>query len=207
MIDILVKEFNLNKDSIINIYSYGSRVYETNHDKSDYDFIIVMDENSIDQDSMASSDKNINCIIYKESSWIKLIKEHKIFALECIFLPEDKILQHKKDYSSYFTLNLSVHRKYISEKVSNSWVKGKKKFEVEKDRDIYIGKKSLFHSLRIIDFAIQICKYGKIIDFTSSNKLWKEIYNNASENWNDYHKLYHGYFNSQMTEFRKLAPK
>ncbi|CAF1413738.1 unnamed protein product [Adineta steineri] len=44
----IINELKLDNDEIKNIYNYGSWVYGTNHEKSDRDFLIIMnikDEN------------------------------------------------------------------------------------------------------------------------------------------------------------------
>lgn len=204
MLNTIIKDFDLNELGILNVYPYGSRVYGTAGYQSDYDFIIIMKNKSIEKDYMDSRN-NKNITIYQENSFIDLIGRHRIFALECFFLPKEKMLKCDKDFN--FKLNLKTLRSSISEKSSQSWVKAKKKFEVEIDRNIYIGKKSLFHSLRIIDFGCQIAEFKTIKNYSSSNYLWNEISSNPSENWNDYYSKYHDLFNSTMTEFRRLAPK
>lgn len=210
--------FSLKDYDVISIFPYGSRVYGTNSNNSDYDYIAVFRDGTVKNEfSLEKSGKwtgDISCVhkdylnnihTYNYSSFVKLIEKHKISALECIFLPEDKILCNRKKYQ--FKLDLGILRSSISEKASHSWVKAKKKFEVEKDKNVYIAKKSLFHSFRIIDFGKQIAKNGKIIDYSSTNDLWLEIYNNTSEEWKDYFELYKTKHNENLTEFRELAPK
>jgi predicted nucleotidyltransferase len=201
----ILSDFGLSDDSVINIYRYGSRVYGTSNPSSDEDFIIVVKNQDHDRDSLDSSYRKINATIYSESSFQDKLDQHKISAIECYSLPKDLCVKHTKSF--IFNLNKELLRSSISEKASHSWVKAKKKFEVEKDKDIYIGKKSLFHSLRIIDLGIQIATNNKITDFSSSNQIWFEIFNNESQNYQDYKNKYQSLFNYRMTEFRKLAPK
>lgn len=199
MIDLLNK-FNLSENKIIALFPYGSRVYGTAGINSDYDFIAILENNYKSND--ADTVDNLTMHYYDAAVFKSQIQQHKISSLECIFLPNDKVLKyHKFD----FTLNLSTLRYSISEKASHSWVKSKKKFEVTKE--FYIAKKSLFHSLRIIDFGIQIATHNKIINYSSVNSIWFDIYNNPSESWSDYKEKYQPYYNNQMTNFRKLAAK
>lgn len=134
-----------------------------------------------------------------------MLNDHHITALECYFLPQ--IHTYHCDQTFDFKLNLQQLRKSISEKASHSWVKAKKKFEIEDDRKIYIGKKSLFHSMRIIDFGIQIARYGKIEYYNSGVDLWLRIKDIQSEKWKDYEAEFKPLFNEMMSEFRKWAPK
>lgn len=207
--------FSLKDYDLLSIFPYGSRVYGTNSNKSDYDYIAVFKDGTVKNDfslerhifknNCSDGFELYNIHTYDYSSFVKLIEKHKISALECIFLPKEKWLCDRKKFN--FTLNIATLRSSISEKASHSWVKAKKKFEVEKDKNIYIAKKSLFHSFRIIDFGKQIAKNGKIIDYSSMNNLWFDILNNKSEDWKDYFNLYKIKHNESLTEFREIAPK
>jgi predicted nucleotidyltransferase len=197
----IIKILGINDKDILNIYMYGSRVYGCNLN-GDYDLIIVVTgENYCHQINR----ENIDATIYSEDLFVEKIKEHEISILECLFLPEDKVLLKRKDYS--FDLDLSVLRSSISRKASNSFVKCKKKLTVEKDYSPYIAKKSLFHSLRILIEGIQIAKYQKIIDYSQANYLWEEIVNNKVNDWSYYKEKYQPLYNKLNSEFRIYAPK
>ena len=189
-------------------FPYGSRIYGTNSQESDFDYIYVVDDKSVeelDDQYVFHSDYDpvnyvfhsdydpvnkvyvdyfheINISIYGKTKFQQMCDDHHISALECIFLPDNMIKNQITDHKFKFELNLQQLRKSISEKASHSWVKAKKKFEVESDRNIYIGKKSLFHSIRIIDFGIQIARYGKIEYYNSGVDLWLRIKDIQSEN-------------------------
>ncbi len=190
----------------IALYPYGSRVYETASPDSDFDHIFIANNNvdyDHDQFDKVSLLRTYSYNVLKKSSFQKALDEHSIFAIECISLPQDKVII-SPDFNWSFKLDKAILRKSISEKCSNSFVKAKKKFLQD---DILIGKKSLFHSLRRYMFGIQIAKHGKIVDFTEANKYWEEIKNNESINWEDYNSKYKTIFNNLATEFRKLCPK
>lgn len=186
----------MSNENFIICYPYGSINYGTKNVNSDLDYIAIVENKLKDQENI----DNCDYTYYTISEFQHLIDQHHISALECLFL---------LDSSKFFKFDLDLFklRESISKTSSNSFVKAKKKFIVEKDRDIYKGKKSLFHSLRILDFGTQIAKYNKIIDFTSCAHLWKEIIENPSECWEDYNKKYKPVFNSMATEFRKFARK
>lgn len=200
----IIKTFDLQRSNVLTIFPYGSRVYKTANEKSDYDFIVIFKNDTV-KDEFAITKNNLSIHCYNESSFQDLLDRHKISALECYFLPNELILLQDKKFN--FSLHIDKLRLSISEKSSHSFVKAKKKFEVEKDRDIYLAKKSLFHSLRIIDFGTQIASKKKIVDYTSSNHLWEDIFTDPNESWDPYKEKYQPIFNSLMTGFRKLAPK
>lgn len=200
----IIKTFDLDESNVLTIYPYGSRVYKTASEQSDYDFIVIFKDGTVKDEFAVMADK-LSIHSYNESSFQKLLNSHKIFAMECFFLPPEFLLLQRKKFK--FTLHIAQLRESISEKASHSFVKSKKKFEVEKDRNIYIAKKSLFHSLRIIDFGQQIVEHKKIVNYSSSNHLWEDIFTDPSEDWGSYKEKYQPIFNIMMTKFRKLAPK
>lgn len=130
--------------------------------------------------------------------------DHEISALECLFLNWNDI-EFVEKHQFKFTLNTSKLRHSLSAKSSNSWVKCKKKLTIEKDLDLNIGRKSLFHSFRIIEFGIQIAHTGKIYNYGSCNELYKEIMNYYE--WTDLFDTFKLRYNALLTEFRKLAEK
>jgi len=193
----LLYPLSIHDKDILAIYPYGSHVYGTNTINSDEDYIVVVkDDISIPNDTIKINEQ-IDMTIYNENSFIDKIKQHEISILECLFLPKGQT-EYNINYSDYFVLDLSKLRSSLSAKASNSFVKAKKKIA---KGDFYIGRKSLWHSFRIIMFGIQIAKHRKIIDYTVANYLYDDIVNNKDKS------KYLGLHNQLMTEFRTLAPK
>lgn len=79
----------------------------------------------------------------------------------------------------------------------------KKKLTVEVESE-HIGTKSLWHSLRILMFGIQIAKHGKIIDWQEANKYSDDIKYNPS--WEYLKHQYQPIKNELASEFRVLVP-
>lgn len=179
------------------IFCYGSWVYGTFNDKSDRDFIIITNEKSGQY-----SDNLLNVNFYTKREFQQKIWDHEPSALETYFLPNEFILKKTNNY--IFLLNKAKLRQEFSSKSSNSFVKCKKKLTVEKDYDPYVGKKSLFHSLRILLFGIQIARYGKIVDYSEANKLLIPIM--RSNDWNELFTKYKSLHNNLSSEFRRVAP-
>lgn len=189
------------KPQVLNVYAYGSRVFGNVGPNADYDYIVV--ETGEDGKEANLIFPGIDITVYDCKRFRDRVLEHEISVLECLHLPPHHVLLQKVVFG--WSLNKSKLREAFSAKSSNSWVKAKKKFDVEKEP--YIAKKSLWHSLRILKFGLQIANHGKIVDFTECNDLWKEIHSNPSVVWEDYKKLYQETYNSLKTQFRLAAPK
>lgn len=192
LLNELSKEFPL-----CNIYTYGSWVYKTNSELSDFDFIITGPNVSTTSEVRDFGDIHF----YSVPDFRNKLIEHEISILECLFLSND--LKIEKSSLLEFTLNLSNLRDSCSQKASNSWVKAKKKILIENEP--YIAQKSLFHSLRILKFAIQIAQYGKIVDFNQSH-LWNEI-KSLPLDWELWNQNYKPVYNSLKSEFKRISPK
>lgn len=109
-------------------------------------------------------------------------------------------------------IDLSILRTSISSKASNSFVKAKKKILIEKDFDIRSSMKSLFHSIRLLDFGRQMAYYGYIKDFSSCEEVWNKILKTYSTNdeekiLEEIKKEYKPLYNEYASKFKKLAPK
>jgi predicted nucleotidyltransferase len=214
-----------NPNNALNIYHYGSYVYGTNDEESDLDIIMVHDCDGLREKELQFNTDNLSCTVYSRHRFVDLVRGHDISSLECIWIPNELKIKEtikfvngaeyrctgirgipKLPENHYvFHMCLTSLRKEISSKSSNSFVKAKKKFEVEKQ--YRLGKKSLFHALRIVMFGTQIASEGKITNYQCANEFWERIKSNPSQKWSDYKKIYKPIYNGLMTEFRRLAPK
>jgi predicted nucleotidyltransferase len=213
-IDDIIKASGLHKSRVHNIYIFGSRVYETHSDNSDWDIIVVAN-NSVEAIEIKSDLYNIH--IYTPKKFQEDLDWHMPKNIECLFLPNWAKLQEKIKFN--FTLDIKKLRHATSHVSSNSWVKCKKKLE---QNDYHIGVKSLFHSLRIPLFSTQVIKNNQI-DFTSANFIWNKLIR-IDDDWCHYSDLpsttsyrkwtwkeldeeFRELRNNILTEFRKVTEK
>lgn len=197
------------------LFKYGSQVYNTQTKQSDFDYLVVLtywtEENEILLNQIKDFISNIEWIdiwkielkIYNEVSFLSEFDRHEISVLECYYLDHKNILipfNFPKLQIDKWKLRMS-----FCQKSSNSWVKCKKKFIIQEDYNPYIWKKSVWHSLRILMFWIQIAKFWKIVDYQEANKYHQDIMNMSS--WEDIDKKYKSLYNSLSSEFRILCPK
>lgn len=200
-LDQFEKEFDLNDNNDgYYLIPYGSRVYKTHEELSDFDFIAIIKSTTRTVNGIEKTYNKTNIHIYDKENFQTKLNEHKIFALESYF-HHDQLIKDEFE----FKLDLNLLRKEISSVSSNSFVKAKKKIEVESD--YYIGWKSLFHSLRIIMFGIQIAETGKIYDFSQANNYWLDIVREKCYGWKPLQEKYKPIKNELLTKFRKIAPK
>jgi predicted nucleotidyltransferase len=198
-----------NDPNILNIYHFGSYVYGTfKPDISDYDFIVICKELPIEYGSLQNKD-NITIHYLTENNFKQLLELNDVQALECYYLPEHFILKKTIDFD--LIINKENLRRSISTITSNSWVKGKKKLIVQGDYDKYLAIKSIFHSIRILSFGLQIIEEGKINNYGDVNYIMDDllklsINKESVELWNLIDTKYRSTFNTLSSRFKKLCP-
>lgn len=201
------KEFGLQGKKVF-FSTYGSSVYGTDTAKSDLDLLCVVPDDSGITSGLELHKDKVNVQFHTYTEYQKQLDLHKIVPLECYFNVAERNSFDAEDLlckNFKFNLNLQTLRHSFSEKASNSFVKAKKK--IDKEHEFYIGWKSLFHSLRILKFGIQLAKKGEIYDFAEANHYWDEIITAQQYVWEYYKVKYQPIYNSLATEFRQLAPK
>lgn len=192
-------------DDCFAAYLYGSRVYGTHRPDSDWDYIVVREDAG--QGEMSVGNTDYKCM--SPNKFQELLYEHNISALECYFLPEEHVIT-APPFPWHFELDKSKLRHSLSEKSSHSWVKAKKKFASPYDwaeNERLRGKKSLYHSMRIIHYGIQIAATGRIQNYHVLHDQFLEIMTDPSVDWETYQERWKPMYNSMMRTFRRLAPK
>jgi predicted nucleotidyltransferase len=193
----------LAKDDIdlVALFRFGSQVYGTTTSKSDLDFVsVILDEDgnkrkemNVDTESMPGGERrngdSDDRFIYSESigglnydihirtctEFQSLLDAQNVPTIEAYFSPViiegETIMNPKFSYA----LDKTKLRSTVSGKASLAHVKAKKKILVERDRDFYIAKKSLFHAIRLYYFGCQLGSTGTIADFVCCRDLFLEI--------------------------------
>ncbi len=171
----ICERFNLNENDISNIYQYGSRVYGTFTEDSDWDYIVVHKKSMIDGKSFkinarTSEDGKIQIIQYSKGGFLDAINRYEMSALECLWLQPEQILKE--------TIKFSLQRldpvdfpKQIIIKASASWHAG---ISCLDEGNNLLAKKNMFHSLRILQFALQIKNNNCISDYMTLPKMFKQ---------------------------------
>lgn len=174
-------------------FVFGSWVYGTQNNTSDIDLVVIED-----QLNGQTSNEKYDIQFISEPEFLNQVKKCDIRALEGVFGPYS-LFKNKIE----FKIDWNLLRSSISQKSSHSFVKAKKKIEI--DKNLKMGQKSLFHAIRILEFGKQMAIYKCINDFCSSNHHLKNIL--SYHNWEDLNKVYKPIYNQLHSEFKILCPK
>lgn len=194
----VIQKSGLHPSRIQNVYLFGSRVYDTASETSDYDILIIAKTPYEERELVVD---NCNIHILTLDRFLEGLKQHHIRNIECLMSPQDFIL--KVDIKIPILIKQDGLRHSISHICSNSWIKSKKKLEND---EYYIGIKSLFHSLRIAMFGIQIIEQGHIVDFKCANYIWEQL-KSKTWTWEELNETFRPLRNKIMTDFRSVTSK
>lgn len=187
-------------------YIYGSSIYGTNTDGSDVDMATIncnyYVSEGVDQTNYTLDEFQSELDSYLPTAW------------------EGYSLQfhgnrYEDKYSFTHIIKLDVDKQKLrdsfSRVASNSFVKAKKKLLVQDTYNRSASMKSLFHSIRILDFGTQIANHGYVVNFESCNHIWDMIVNDYKLNDTEVLKLivdkYQPLRNSYASAFRLTSPK
>lgn len=197
--DEVMKRSKIHPIRVKAIFGFGSRVYETASYGSDWDWVVIANT-SIANQEIRSGDFNIH--VMTQDGFSNCLKEHKTSQVEAFMAPEEfRLLE---DIEIEWSPSIPSLRHSFSHTSSNSWVKAKKKMM---QGDYYIGIKSLFHSLRIPLFGIQIANSGYITDFTEANWIYNKIFSVSKWKWNDLDSEFRDLRNKISSDFRIVTQK
>jgi predicted nucleotidyltransferase len=181
-----------------NIYLFGSRVYGTARDNSDYDFILVGSA------LLAKDEKKspkINVHIHTTDTFRDELMRHDIHNLECFFAPEWATLLVKEPFKE-FQLNKNKLKQSVLSESWSSWHKAKMSIQ---DGNIYRGIKSLWHSLRMLQFGIDIAKNGRITQWDVANQMWFDELRDCEEyEWSYFKEKYFAYKQSLEEQLKGI---
>lgn len=189
------KQIYWKEDDIYAQYLFGSRVYGTNTNESDWDYITILKNwNGRHEQYRVSQDWTKNNIhaynTHSIETFQKALDKNELYALECVDAP-DMFPANKGRITPPFPWKYKFDINTIETDCDNRCfddiVKSEKKL---KDGNFSESKKILFHAVRTNNFKNQIRKFHKIIDFGAANQMWEEIYTTPDSEFN---KLYWKY--------------
>ena len=171
----ILKELGI-EDEILNIYTYGSKIYGTADVNSDSDYIIVtksamLKSGAFKQNAISNKDRTIQGVIYSRGGFTDAINNYDISAMECLSLPDEQVIRKKWPFKVQKWDNKEMAKKIIT-KASNSWHTADLQ---AKDGWKYPAKKGIFHALRILHFGLQLKDHQKIVDFEECNWIWEDF--------------------------------
>lgn len=181
---------------------YGSRLYGTATKDSDWDYICVVDKYPEEGSDIIDGDKTYH--LYTIEDHNKAMLSHDVAVIEAMYL-NNKVPE-------FFRLDKGKLRESFSTVSNHSWVKGKKKLTVHFDYDKYLALKSIFHSIRITDYGIQLAEQGRIYQKDRYNYVLEELLklgelHERDELWEVVESRYKKLWKDLRHQFKTVCPK
>lgn len=175
---------------------YGSYVYGTMDELSDEDFYHISDK-ECDPD-LPQTFNQTECHSISFSEYLEALQRHEVWAIEMHYSSADNVIRALPNYE--FELDTTKVRSSFSAVASNSWVKAKKKLQYGDSANLRLAQKSLFHSFRILDFAVQLGTHGSIVNFMAQSDILMEVKNLEADwvVWDSTFRLRHKELASRM---------
>jgi hypothetical protein len=168
----ILEKLNIPENDVVNIYPYGSKVYGTDNEDSDDDFIIVykaamLPNGAFRNNAISSADKKIQAVCYSRGGFQDAINNYEIGALECISLPDSMAIMKKWKFSIQRWEEKEMVKKIIT-KASASWHLAQLQFE---DDEVEMAKKGVYHAIRILYLGLQLKQFKKIVTFSEAKAI------------------------------------
>jgi predicted nucleotidyltransferase len=163
----ILEEKKINKSDILDIILVGSRLYNTNTDISDYDYIVITKR---EYNGLSINKSNKNITIFSKESYEKCLEEQKMLCLESFFA------ERKFKYKNYNHFIYKLNEKLLIESTRKNTIETLKK--AVRTNDYNLAKKRFFHAIRINSYKDQILNCGEIHNFRENFAIWNELKKN-----------------------------
>jgi len=165
----------------------------------------------------------LDMCIYSKSQFLNQVKKHQFSELIGFFLEQTSeyekfILRNRFRVSDEFlrcnSLDLSILRSSFSQSASMCWKCAKSMYDHRLELDapeveVFKGKKTIIHALRVFHFGIQIAQSGKITDWHCCDKYYDDVLQSKDkyETWGKIIKIYQPIRTKLHEHFKSVASK
>lgn len=207
--------------NVLDVWLWGSRVYGTNHAHSDWDFMVVVREDNsayyagfvrdvaacskaeatlvrgrARTGTMVLDSGRLNVSVLREASWKRLVCEHRLEALEALWLAPQHVWLRSAataEVARQWRPDPAVLRIAADFEAGRTFNKAAKPTLPEPK-----ARKECFHALRYLLFAHQLAVHGRIVDYAAANGHWPHIRDAPSpfraQEWsNTFRGLFHAF--------------
>ena len=202
VITSILRELNLNEDSVANIYNYGSWVYGTNSETSDRDLMIVTrspskapltfreDFDYFHDFELFKLWNQYDVCVHSVENFQVLLEKNYLLAVECIFLPDEFKIKEEIDFRSVYSEkyfdplrlkmvawyeNGTAISVYDSDEAAETFPVRSSTWETEDLAGRTHLFKNLFHGFRYLDVAEQLIRTRSIDDFRRVSHVFNEM--------------------------------
>ncbi|MFO0661357.1 MAG: hypothetical protein U0165_16215 [Polyangiaceae bacterium] len=176
-IDDIASLLRLPITSLRLVSAVGSHTYGIASASSDHDFLVVAQ--GVTRDDLVQRN-GIDIVLKTPTSFQKALDDQSIFALQALHAtPEHSLLRRQGAFRWVLRREKLIEAAFST--MARDLAHAEKRFE----DDRVASTRRALHSLRVGQFAAQICSTGKIADFTSIKPVWAAMQAKGPTSWGD----------------------
>lgn len=165
----LLKKYISNEyaTTVLYIFPYGSQVYKTNSNLSDTDVIVVVDQTNIrEKEEYIIKGSKFDCEIVTLEEFKDSLKNGSVKFVEAA------MADRNWEKWRAFVKTPKIHQSFV-EKATKSWNKAINNLYAS---DWDVVAKNAYHSLRILNFLLQIHEKGLIQNYSQAKDIKDKVF-------------------------------
>lgn len=149
----------------------GSRLWGTQHAKSDWDVLVVLRGDVPLREIKA---RGVDALVMGDKVFEQRLQEHRLKELCCLWAPADNVLRRSRRCS--FRLDLACLLQQGLHDAEENWKRCQKYLSRAGDREsANMGRKTACVVLRELELRLQIARHSRVQDFAASLPLHQEL--------------------------------
>jgi hypothetical protein len=201
-LELVVKALQLDSEKIQAIYQFGSRLYQSHTENSDYDLFIIYDD-SVDS-IIESTEYNISGHLLCVKKFKESLDSHNAVITPMLWIDKQFIIFENDELFNIrksFMIDLKkLERGYLREE-NICLLKSKRLYSSDKKKSL----KNLVHGIRYLMFALQISKNGKIDDYTVANSYYQKMISLEFDSWQEYMNEFKEFYDNLHEELKNYV--
>lgn len=195
------------KERIKKVCQFGSRVWGSLSNKSDWDFFVVIEDYDgpvhLELD-LSLVDCDVDISAYSEEKWNELLAAHDMLILVCDYLPPPFVWKNTCESRSKISLKTLVRG--VSKEMSTCLSLSNIHFV--KNGDKRTGIKNFVHATRYLAFGTQLATQGRLTNLGASNATLQTALQTLAENptadYEFFSQIYKPIITQRTKEFQSM---
>ena len=195
------------KERIKKVCQFGSRVWGSLSNKSDWDFFVVIEDYNgpvhLELD-LSLVDCDVDISAYSEEKWNELLAAHDMLVLVCDYLPPPFVW--KDTCESRPKISLKTLVRGVSKEMSTCLSLSNIHFV--KNGDKRTGIKNFVHATRYLAFGTQLATQGRLTNLGASNATLQTalqtLANNDTADYEFFSQIYKPIITQRTKEFQSM---
>lgn len=205
-LETLIEEVKVEEAQMLLLVLVGSRLHGTSVSTSDYDFLLVVTDNTPLPEGAKVERAHLDVTIFTRSEYIAKLSDGGDFqTLEPLWVPEVCRWVCKEDFLPHWNGDLARVRVAVSSIASKGHAYAK--ILMTKEGNFRLAKKNLAHEIRNLRLGLQIVEHGRIVDYTETKELYEQIMAETSEDWAYYNQRWGAIAMTHQKEFISKTPE